>query len=616
MNTIQKTSVLICVAILVVFLGIGTVIKWSQISDWLGLGKEGRAPVELGADPFHYDPLVPSYIKDLHPVYTIKADLRVNEAAIAGQAVIEFDNPKTKDLNLYIYDYSWSPMRVKSIRYDEKSVPFSREGSVLRLANVFGQKARGSLTVEFESPVPRSGTRYGVKDDIWTLTNWYPMLGALDQRNQWYVPSQPIAYGDPFIYHYGDYDVTFVAPEAYQWVTTWGLGHAQPLQDGRKSVRYKAKKVLNFSMVGSPLYRVESVEVTPNMTVHIASPSQQNIQMIKTIAEAAFKAYIEEYGDLPYPEVAIAETGPYTNYAMEYANMAIFSKDMYHNNLVDHWLPHEIAHLWWYNSISTIEPMNGWLDEGLVEASVYFYNLKRHGSGSAEALLQEYIEDERKLRTRYPYGKLGKRLSQFDTRDEFDWTWYSKGALLYHNLRKNIGDAKFSEFMNRVQRNYHGYTLGPEHLDQALGQTLRGQVQYFVPNIERINREGFTPLKIESYVDTIVNDMAFYPTVSARVKGKTVYVPVREIMQKLGYRVTWNEQKQATELNAAAKNVLIKENSATVEMNGKKFELGKPALEIKDRIMVPSEFFDKVMGYQVRYDSDARVIHIKVSERQ
>lgn len=616
MNSVQKTSMLICMAILVVFSAVGIVIKWPQLSGWFQKQQAAAQPTSNGADPFLYDPLVPSYTRDLHVSYKIAAELHTNEASITGKQSITFDNPKSKELYLYVYDYTWSPMRLKSIRYNGKSVAFRREGTVIRFANVLGSQSRGTIEVEFESLVPRSGTRYGVKDDIWTLTNWYPMLGSVDQNNQWYVPPQPNSFGDPFVYHYADYDVSFTSPGPYQWVTTWGLGKAQAMQDGRKSVQYHAKKVLNFALVGSPMYHIQTVEINPQIQLHIATTNQANMGLMKSIAESAFTAYVNEYGNLPYPEVAIAETGANTTFAMEYANMAIFSKDMYANNLIDHWLPHEIAHLYWYNSISTLEPFYGWLDEGLAEASLYFYDHERHGKGQADSFLNEYTTTTNRLATRYPYGKLGKHLNQFETRDEFYWTWYSKGAMLYHHLRSQIGDAKFREFLQRVQRSYHGYTLGPEHLDQALGQTLRGEVHYFVPNVERINQEGFAPVQMEAYVDTVINDMAFYPTVAARVRDQTVYLPVREIMQKLGYQVVWSEEKGTIRMKAGDKEVIVHDFSNKMQLNGRVVTTQKPTIEVKSRVMVPMDFFDKVMGYQVHYDKDTRVVQITVPERK
>ncbi|MGD8191605.1 stalk domain-containing protein [Brevibacillus ginsengisoli] len=615
MNSVKKTSLLICVAILVVFSAVGVVIKWPQLSEWFHTQQASVVESSVGADPFLYDPLVPSLIKNLHVSYKIAAELHTNEASITGKETILFDNPKAKELYLYVYDYTWSPMRIKAIRYKNKGIPFRREGTVIRFDNVLGSQSRGAIEVEFESMVPRSGTRYGVKDDIWTLTNWYPMLGSVDQKNQWYVPPEPNSFGDPFVYHYADYDLTFTSPEAYQWVTSWGLGKAQPSQDGRKSVEYHAKKVLNFALVGSPMYHIETVDINPGHQVHIATTNESNLSLMKSIAQSAFEAYISEYGALPYPEVAIAETGANTTFAMEYANMAIFSKDMYANNLIDHWLPHEIAHMYWYNSISTIEPIYGWLDEGMAEASLYFYDLKRHGKSQADSFIQEYTATTNQLSARYPFGKLGKNLNQFETRDEFSWTWYSKGAMLYHRLRDQIGDAKFKEFLQRVQRSYHGFTVGPEHLDQALGQTLRGEAHYFVPNVERINQAGFAPIEMVPYVDTVINDMAFYPNMAARIQDNTVYLPVAEIMQKLGYHVVWNEEKRTIHMKAGNKEVIVHDFSNKIQVNGHPVTTKKPTIEVKSHVMVPLEFFSQVMGYQVHYDKDTRVVQITVPER-
>ncbi|MCG6197853.1 aminopeptidase, partial [Anoxybacillus sp. LAT_38] len=78
-----------------------------------------------------------------------------------------------------------------------------------------------------------------------------------------------------------------------------------------------------------------------------------------------------------------------------------------------------------------------------------------------------YSRDADKLKQRYPSGRLGKRLNQFAGEEEFHWTWYSKGALLYDHLRRQIGDDAYKRFLQRVQRTYHGSVIGPEHLDQA-----------------------------------------------------------------------------------------------------------------------------------------------------
>ncbi|UFJ42952.1 aminopeptidase [Brevibacillus humidisoli] len=612
MSAIQKTSILLCLAILIVGSGVALVTNWQKISVFSktspvqpSVEKSTSSPV----DPFRSSPPLPSLVKDLDPAYTIKAELQTNQAKIVGTETIQFDNPGTKEIHLYVYDYGWSPMRVISIRHGETKIAFQRRGSVVSLSNKFPTDTRIALTVEFETAIPRSATRFGTKDDIWTLTNWYPMLGALDGNAKWYEPPRPVGYGDPFVYHYADYDVRFLSPEGYRWVSSWGRGERVRLAGGQQEIHYQGKELLNFSLVGSPLYHIEQIKIG-NLTVDIALSDKKSMPQVKAIAESALTAFSDMYGELPYPYVSIAETGH--TYAMEYANLAIFSKNMYANNEINHWLPHEIAHLWWYNSVSTLEAETGWIDEGLVEWSVYLYMQKRHGQAMADTVMGEYQREYETLQQRYPDGKLSKTLRQFTDYYEFDWTWYAKGAVLYDQLRRQIGEAPFASFLQRVQRNYHGKVIGPQHLDQALSQILNGTAAYFVPNQERTNRQPIVPLAVEYYVDTVINGVPYYPSVPGREVGETVYLPLRDVMEKIGYQVTWVEKKGMIRLHTSQKEVLLSEKSAEVTFNGKPYQLPHRLLEIDDRTMVPLSFFEQVLAYQVEYDNQSKVVRITV----
>ncbi|WP_312108837.1 stalk domain-containing protein [Brevibacillus reuszeri] len=609
MKTLQKTSLLVCLTILVLFSSAGVIAYWPAISQ-LFAASETAVSEQTGVDPFSYDPPLPSYVKDLHPSYTIQAELHTSEAKISGKMTVEFDNPKTKDIRLYVYDYIWNKMAVKSIRYKDKSLPFSREISVVKLDNPFGNELRGALTIEFENPVPRRGTRFGVKDDIWTLTTWYPMLAAQNQQGSWYDPPQRIDFGDPFIYHYADYDVSFVSPRGYQWVSSWGRGETREVDGSKQEVHYQAKKLLNFALVGSPLYHIETITFPPNLTVDIASVDKGNIERIKTIAQSVFPTYTDWYGALPYPHVSIAETSTGTTYAMEYANLAIFKRDMYQRNLVDHWLPHEIAHLWWYNSVATLEASHGWLDEGLVELSVYHYLNNRYGGQSASTLLDEYTRDNQRLREKYPAGKLDKPLQTFTTEEEFHWTWYSKGALLFDNLRRQIGDDSYKRFLKRVQVNYHGSVIGAEHLDQALGQALQGEANYFVTNTKSPNVQSFSPVYFEPYITTVINGMSFYPSIPARVTQNTVYIPLREVGERMGLAISWDKEKQMIRVKGNGREVFIKEREQMAEVGEKRLDLGKPLLEIKERTMVPLSFFDQALGFETNYEPEEKTVKI------
>ncbi|MFM1653036.1 M1 family aminopeptidase [Brevibacillus sp. B_LB10_24] len=613
MKPIQRTSLLLCLTIFVVFAAAAIVFKWPVIAAWLDSQKPRQTAGYTGADPFGYNPPLPSLVKELHPVYQIKAELNPDESEITGSMTLQFDNPKTAEIFLYIYDYTWSPITITSLQVGDKPAVFQRRGAIVTLKPP-KEEASGRLTLQiaFRSKVPRGCTRFGMRENIWTLTNWYPMLGSLNQQNQWYEPPKPVGYGDPFFYQYADYDVSFVSPGAYRWVSSWGRGEGKPVSDGKQEVRYTARRVLNFALVGSPNYQIESVQVSPKLTVDIASADPVRLKQIKEIAGTAFSAYSEQFGELAYPHAAVAETGGCTVYAMEYANMAIFSRDLFAQKRVDHWLPHEIAHLWWYNSVATLKPIHSWLDEGLVEASVYFYLKKRHGQAAADQLLTEYALETSKLSQHYPDGSLAKHLVQFSSYNEFDWTWYSKGAMLYHRLRQQIGDKQFSQFLKRVQRNYQGKVIGPAHLDQALSQTLNGEAQYFVPNAAQPNRNPFLPLQVERYVGTVINDMIFYPATPAREHGKTVYLPLAEIMKKVGFEMSAGPHPGELLLKADGRELRLSENSPDVTWDKQTYQLSAKTLKANGQLMVPLDFFEKVMKYRVRYDADAKTVRIDV----
>lgn len=609
MTSLQKTSILVCLTILIFFGAAAVFVFWPTLSQLL---VTASVPAEepTGVDPFSYDPPLPSYVKDLHPKYTIRAELHPSEAKIAGNVTLEFDNPQTADLKLYVYDYLWNKMVIKSIRYLDQPLSFERGPSSVTMANPLQGVDRGAISVEFEHPVPRRGTRFGVKDDIWTLTTWYPMLGAQNQQGAWYEPPKRINFGDPFVYSYADYDVSFISPKGYKWVSSWGQGTATELDGSRQEIRYQGERLLNFALVGSPLYQVETITIESGLQVDIASVDQQNRERIKAIAQSAFPALAEWYGPLPYPHVAIAETSTGTTYAMEYANMAIFKRDMHKGNLIDHWLPHEIAHMWWYNSVATLEAIHGWVDEGLVELGVVHYMEARYGRQFSDSLLEGYRKDVSRLQAKYPNGSLGKTLHQFATEEEFHWTWYSKGALLFDQLRREIGDDAYKRFLKKVQQNYHGSVIGAEHLDQALGQVLQGEARYFVPNTKATNQSPLVPLSHTPYITTILNGMSYYPALPARVINGTVYIPLREVGEKLGARISWNEAEDVIHVAANGREVQIRENQQVVSVDGEQLDLGQPVLEVKERTLVPLAFYQQALGFDVMFSPDEREVKI------
>jgi hypothetical protein len=98
--------------------------------------------------------------------------------------------------------------------------------------------------------------------------------------------------------------------------------------------------------------------------------------------------------------------------------------------------------------------------------------------------------------------------------------------------------------------------------------------------------------------------------------NNTVYLPLREVMEKLGYRVDWTEKKGVFKLQAGKNQVELRQNGRKVVLNEKTYQLDKPLTEYRDRAMVPLSFFQQVLKYQVEYDSPTKTVKITVPQTE
>ncbi|MBO8171274.1 MAG: hypothetical protein H0Z33_05190 [Bacillaceae bacterium] len=520
-----------------------------------------------------------SLIRQLNPVYDITAELQPTLYQIKGEMEVTFDNPGTDEIMFYLYDYPGNRMEIETIMAGAGKLSFSREERVVTIQNPYRSRKRITVHLSFRSSVPQAGTRFGYKDGVWLLTHWYPMLGVQSTDGDWYVPKPPASIGgDPFYYQHADYKVRLTSPQDLKWVTTGVHKHDEKTGDGKNRHDWEAENVLNFVLAGSSRFMIDHIDAG-DTKVTVALINRENRQKILDMVRQAFTTFADRYGPLRYPHVGVVETGPGTVFAMEYSNIAFYSVDMHRHNQVEHWLPHEIAHLWWYNSVSTLEPVYGWIDEGLAEASVVDYLEEVYGEQTAQRKWTDFERNWQLLRRQHPEGYLGKGLYEFGDYFEFRRTWYTKSALLFRHLKKEIGEEKYQQFLKLLNGDYVHTIIGPEQLDRALGQVVNGETRYFTLNLNRPHRNGFAAPVIHPYLRVIVGGEILKPEVQARMIKGVAYLPLRETAEKLGMKVTWDPQTD---------KVAVVHGEMTTEI--------KPPIEIENRSLVPLSFFIQDLG--------------------
>lgn len=423
---------------------------------------------------------VPSINQQLiqtYPNYHIQATLNEEQFFIQGELALSMNNPDTEKILFYAYPYDWAPMKITDVKVNSQPISFEFDGKNLSFNNQREVKDL-EIRIQFETPVPQAATRFGVKDNVWLITKWYPILGVLNDQKQWIERPNPVWRGDPFYFRFANYTVEWTAPANIKWVSSGRLESEETVGQQKKMI-WKVEQVRNFAFVGSPDYIIKRFPLNDKTTVSIAVTEEENMGKIENIARNTFPLFSDIYGELPYSDVAIVETSYETNYALEYPNLAIFSKDMYAGDQIQHWIPHEIGHIWWYNAVGVDETIHGWLDEGMAEHGVVWYFEERFSKEEAEELWNQYRAEHQKLIQTYPNNTMNVGLYGFQNYREFDYSWYSRAADMFLTLREALGEEQYIQFLQTLYAENVGKIANEESLNKALADSLGLQTDFF-----------------------------------------------------------------------------------------------------------------------------------------
>ncbi len=411
------------------------------------------------------------------PTYYIKATLDEKNYQINGQVNITIDNPGTNSILFYTYSYSWAPMKIRKVLLNDQEVPFSYDKKQLSIKNPKEEK-KLAFSIEFETPVPRKGTRFGYKDDIWLITTWYPMLGVLDKNQNWINRPNPIGMGDPFVFNFANYIVEWTSSPSINWLSS-GVSLSESVVNNKRKSIWKVENVRNFALAGSKNYKIKRLQLNKKTTVSIALIDDKNFDQIIKITKASFALFDAIYGQLPYSNLSVIETGNNTNFALEYPNFAVFSKDLFSDNQIEHWLPHEIGHMWWYNAVGVNEVQNGWIDEGLAELGVVLYLENQYSKSKGGELRNTYRKRNQLLINTTPKQTMNTGLYGFKSRTEFYDSWYARSADMFLTLREKIGKDKFNYFLKTLYQTNIGKTIDEESITRALDESLAVETNLF-----------------------------------------------------------------------------------------------------------------------------------------
>ena len=118
--------------------------------------------------------------------------------------------------------------------------------------------------------------------------------------------------------------------------------------------------------------------------------------------------------------------------------------------LLEYVIAHETAHQWWSSAVGNDEISEPWLDEALTEYSTIVYFEQKYGKDMANKLIKT-MEIQTKS---YLSENIFKPANEYKNSTEYSLNVYTKGAIAFNEIRKEVGDKVFFETLNEYYNKY------------------------------------------------------------------------------------------------------------------------------------------------------------------
>lgn len=377
------------------------------------------------------------------------------------------------------YPNGFSPgeIRFEHISINDEPADFIIEGfsdNILKIMLEEPLKPDDRIRIDMEYSVllPNSPGRFGYGENTFNFANWYPIVCVYDD-GQWHLDPY-YAIGDPFYSNIANYKVEITAPKDYIIAATGEIAEEIRREGSNKIWNINAEAVRDFAWVASNKFKVSEKKVG-STRVYSYYYTPEGGEEALDYAASSLEIFNKLFGKYPYPQLSVVQADFFIG-GMEYPNLVMIDGSLYSEENRD-WLElitvHEVAHQWWYGLVGNNQIEKPWLDEALTEYSTVLYYGQRYGPEEEQEKYEEIIAKGK-------YQILGILAADFDIDEtidrpvyEFD-NWviydllvYGKGAMMFHELRQEMGDKMFFDTLREYFKSNRFKNAKPEDLMAA-----------------------------------------------------------------------------------------------------------------------------------------------------
>jgi len=371
--------------------------------------------------------------------HDLRADLQPQNARIIVKDRITIDTDPALPIAFLL-----SPQASElTIRRHGQPVSFQRRGDRIRLETDFEAGAgphelEVSYSAVFQDPVPERPVNtdnpgYGVSATIsekGTLllagSGWYPHFEGADTT----------------------YRIRVEAPAGVLAVTAGrSLGHRR--EDGRSVSEWQVDHPVRGLALSAARYEVEQREVDHvTVATYLFAENRGLADTYLQHSARYLKMYNRLFGPYPFEKFAVVENFFPTGYG--FASYTLIGSRVLRLPFIVHTsLGHEIAHCWWGNGVYVDYRTGNW-SEGLTTYTADYLYQEKQSEEAAQQYRRQMLRNYATLVNPENDFPLSRFRSRTDPASKA--IGYDKAAMVFHMLRRQVGDGVFWEALKHVYR--------------------------------------------------------------------------------------------------------------------------------------------------------------------
>ena len=318
----------------------------------------------------------------------------------------------------------------------------------IKLDKLLRQGEKINIDLKYNVKLPNCLGRFGYGDNTVNVTNWFPIACVYDD-NGWNLKSYE-AVGDPFYSDTSNFNVKILAPSKYKLATTGNIKE-QKTDTEKNLYTIEGKMVRDFAFILSDKFVVSKTNYK-NISINTYNLNEDMSKEAVNVAKSSIDIFSKLFGDYPYDTYSVVASDFFIG-GMEYPMLVMIDESLYNKEnkfLLEYVIAHETAHQWWYSVIGNNEISEPWLDEALTEYSTVLYFEEKYGKETGDKLIKTMEVQTRNFKA----NDMFKATTDYKDSSEYSLSVYTKGAVVFDKIRKEVGDEVF---FNTLREYYSTY---------------------------------------------------------------------------------------------------------------------------------------------------------------